>query len=512
MENKTNLLQENTQLKDIISEQEKSLHAKEKRIRILEEYILSLQQKQFGSSSEKQEVIQAELVFTEAEDTIEPETPKQDDAFADETVIIAEHKRKKRVSIPKELPRVEVIHDLSEEEKICPHDGTALKNIGFESHEQLDIIPATLQVLHHKRLKYACPCCEKHIVTATKPAQAIEKSIASPGLLAHIAMQKYVDALPLYRQTEIFRRIGVEMDRTTLANWMVRCGQLVQPLINLLHERMLEQTILYADETRVQVLNETGRAAETQSFMWVLRSTQLTCAAVLYRYEPTRSGKAAVELLHDFKGALMTDGYAAYNTVCDRNGIIHLACWAHVRRKFIEARKVQPKGKTGKADQALAYIQQLYAIETSIKEKTSNEKHAVRLQQSVAIIEKIKLWLDKSLAHSPPQSLISKALYYLQEQWPKLIRYTSSGSYPIDNNPAENAIRPFVIGRKNWLFSASPKGATASANLYSLIETAKANGLEPYGYLRKIFTELPQATSLKKIEALLPWNCKGVVD
>lgn len=179
MENKAHLLQENTQLKDIISEQEKSLHAKEKRIRILEEYILSLQQKQFGSSSEKQEVIQAELVFTEAEDTIEPETPKQDDAFIDETVIVAEHKRKKRVSIPKELPRIEVIHDLSEEEKICPHDGTAIKNIGFESHEQLDIIPATIQVLHYKRLTYACPCCEKHIVTAPKPAHAIEKSIAT---------------------------------------------------------------------------------------------------------------------------------------------------------------------------------------------------------------------------------------------------------------------------------------------------------------------------------------------
>lgn len=197
MENKTNLLQENTQLKEIISEQEKSLHAKEKRIRILEEYILSLQQKQFGASSEKQDVIQTALVFTEAEDTLEPETPVQEDAFVDETVIVAEHKRKKRVSIPKELPRVEVIHDLPEEEKICPHDVAALKNIGFESHEQLDIIPATVQVLLHTRLKYACPCCEKHIVTAKKPAQPIEKSIASPGLLAHIATQKYVDALPL---------------------------------------------------------------------------------------------------------------------------------------------------------------------------------------------------------------------------------------------------------------------------------------------------------------------------
>lgn len=501
----------------LISEKEKSLQAKEKRIRILEEYILSLQQKQFGSSSEKQEVIQAELVFTEAEATAEPEQPVQEDALVDDTIIIAEHKRKKkRLSIPADLPRFDIIHDLPDDQKICPHDGAALKQIGFESHEQLDIIPAKIQVLHHKRLKYACPCCDKHIVTAKKPAQPIEKSIASPGLLAHIATQKYVDALPLYRQTEIFKRIGVEMDRTTLANWMMKCGQLVQPLINLLHEQMLEQSVLHADETRVQVLNETGRAAETQSFMWVLRSIQPQCAAVLYRYEPSRSGKAASELLREYNGALMTDGYVAYHAVCQKNQITHLACWAHARRKFIEAQKVhhssdRTKGKTGKADQAIAYIQQLYAVERMLHDKNTDEKYRIRQTQSLPIINKIHQWIEKSLPHSPPQSLIGKALHYLHEQWPKLIRYLESGEYPIDNNAAENAIRPFVIGRKNWLFSASPKGATASANLYSLIETAKANGLEPYTYLRKIFTELPRATCIEQIEALLPSNCKDVV-
>lgn len=200
MENNPDLDKENDRLKEIISEQEKSLHAKEKRIRILEEYILSLQQKQFGSSSEKQDVIQAELVFTEAEDNAEAETPEQVDAFSDAPIVVAEHKRqKKRTSIPADLPRLEIIHDLPADQKTCPHDGAELKPIGFESHEQLDIIPASVRVLHHKRLKYACPCCEKHIVTASKPAQPIEKSIASPGLLAHIAIQKYADALPLYR-------------------------------------------------------------------------------------------------------------------------------------------------------------------------------------------------------------------------------------------------------------------------------------------------------------------------
>lgn len=497
---------------DIISGQEKSLQAKEKRIRILEEYILSLQQKQFGSSSEKQDVIQAELVFTEAEDGAEAEMPAQVDAFSDEPIVIAEHTRKKkRTSIPADLPRIEIIHDLPADQKACPHDGTALTQIGFESHEQLDIIPASVRVLHHKRLKYACPCCEKHIVTASKPAQPIEKSIASPGFLAHIAIQKYADALPLYRQVEIIKRIGVELDTTTLANWMIRCGVLVQSLINLLHEKILEQSVLHADETRVQVLNETDRAAQAQSFMWVLRSTQNNCAAVLYRYEPTRSGKAATELLRDYRGALMVDGYSGYNAVCEQQSITRLGCWAHARRKFIEAQKIQKGGKTGKADQAIAFIQQLYGIEKLINKQTVEEKYQIRQAQSLPILEKIKVWLDKSIAHALPQSLLGKALYYLHEQWPKLVRYVDSGEYPIDNNAAENAIRPFVIGRKNWLFSTSPKGAAASANLYSLIETAKANGLEPYAYLRKIFTELPQATSIEQIEALLPWNIKGAV-
>jgi len=513
MNNKPVLDEEKHRLKAIISEQEKSLQEKEKRIRILEEYILSLQQKHFGSSSEKQDVIQSELVFTEAEDSAEAEAPKQVDAFANEAVVVAEHKRKKkRTSIPADLPRIEIVHDLPVDQKQCPHDGATLKQMGFESHEQLDIIPASVRVLHHKRLKYACPCCETYIVTASKPAQPIEKSIASPGLIAHIAIQKYADALPLYRQGVMFKRIGVDLDTTTLANWMIRCGNLLQPLVNLLHEKILEQPVLHADETRVQVLNEIDKTPQSNRYMWVLRSTQPQATAVLYRYEPTRSGKAATELLRDYRGALMVDGYSGYNAVCEQQSIMRLGCWAHARRKFIEAQKTQPKGKTGKADQAIAFIQQLYGIEKTIKDKTPEEKYQLRQTQSLPVLQKIKIWLDKSIAHAPPQSLIGTALYYLHEQWPKLNRYVESGDYPIDNNAVENAIRPFVIGRKNWLFSTSPKGAVASANLYSVIETAKANGLEPYTYLRKVFTELPQATSLEQIEALLPWNVKSGVD
>lgn len=491
--------------KEILLSKNKILIAKQStRIQALEELLIALKQRQFGASSEKVSADQLAL-FNEAE--AEPEALTD----ADEAVTIPAHQRRahKRLSIPAELPREDIIHDLPAEQKICPHDGTALKQIGFESHEQLDIIPAQIKVLRHLRMKYACPCCESYLITAPKPAQPIEKSIASPGLLSTVATQKYVDGLPLYRQTEIFQRIGIALDRTTLANWMVKCGQLVQPLINLQHEKMLEQTFLHMDETPVQVLNEPGKSAQSQSYMWLLRSTQTP--AVLFHYAPSRRAEVATELLGEFSGALMVDGYEGYHCVCVQNTIQRLGCWAHARRKFIEAQQVQAKNKTGKADQALAWIQQLYRIEQEIKTQTAEEKLIARQQQSQPIIDKLKLWLAKSLPHVPPQTAIGKALHYLQHQWPRLIGYLDNGAYPIDNNPAENAIRPFVIGRKNWLFCASQAGANASANLYSLIETAKANGLEPYAYLKKVFTDLPNARTVEAVEALLPWNVKGGV-
>lgn len=499
MNNVDEILQENNSLKEIIQH-------KDSRIKILEAYIQTIKQKQFGASSEKLEAIQPDIFGDSASDT-----EAQEVVELQESVTVAEHQRKtKRASIPKELPRVNIIHDLPDTEKFCPHDGAALKHIGEETHEQLDIIPAKIQVLNHIRLKYACPCCEKHIITACKPAQPIEKSIASPGLLAFIATQKYVDALPLYRQIEGFKRIGIELDRSTLADWMQKCGLLLQPLINLIHDKILEQKYLHMDETIVQVLNEPNKTAQSQSYMWVLRSTLPTCSAVLFHYEPTRSGLVPSLLLRDFNGALMSDGYAGYNAVCIKNTIIRLGCLAHVRRKFIEAQKIQPKGKVGKADQGLAFIQSLYRIEQILSDKTSDEKSTARQQQSQAILDKLKEWLEKSLPATPPQTPIGKALTYLHNQWPHLINYVRDGDYPIDNNAAENAIRPFVIGRKNWLFSTSQKGAAASANLYSLIETAKANGLESYAYLKRIFTDLPNAKTVEQIERLLPWHCQKI--
>jgi len=418
---------ENTQLKQ--------------RIKLLEEYIRLQNQQKYGSSSEKDSSGQGQL-FNEAEDSC-------DSTDEDAAISVPAHtrKKKKRVSIPVDLPREDIVHDLPESEKVCPHDGTELTYIGDETSEQLDIEPAKIKVLRHLRRKYACPCCEKHLITAPKPAQPIEKSIASPGLLAYVTVAKYVDALPLYRQINIFKRIGVELDRTTLANWMIRMGGLIQPLINLMRETCAEQSVLHMDETPLQVLNEPGKKAQSQSYMWVIATTQASVPVVLFHYSPGRGGDTPKQLLPDFKGALMVDGYEGYNALCVENHLTRLGCWAHARRKFIDAQRQQPKGKSGKADVALGFIQKLYAIEKQSRDKPLNERLDIRQQQSAQVVEKLKKWLEKARQNTPPKTTLGKAVHYLNNQWPRLVAYLDDAALPIDNNRAENSIRPFVIGR-----------------------------------------------------------------
>jgi transposase len=499
------LAQKVQELEEQLQQKEALLEQRSQRIQTLEELIKQFQRKQFSASSEKLSKDQLPLgLFNEAEDVEAAEAEQPAD---DETVEVPAHTRRKkpRVSIPDTYPREEILYELPEAERVCPHDGTALKAIGTEDHEQLDFIPAQVKVVKHRRQKYVCPCCEQYHVTASKPKQPIDKSIASPGLLAYVATQKYCDALPLYRQSEIFKRAGIELDRTNLANWMVRSGQLVQPLINLLQDRLLAQPVIRLDETTVQVLKEPGKATQSQSYMWVAGHFGAQ-PAVLFHYAPTRSHSVPLELLSDDVNAIMVDGYEGYERACAQYSITRLGCWAHARRKLVDAQKLQKKGKTGKADQGLAFIQKLYAIETKLKTEPPDERYDIRQQQAKPITDKLRQWLEKSLPTVPPQTAIGKALHYLHNQWDRLVRYLDDGAYPIDNNRAENAIRPFTVGRKNWLFSNSQAGAKASANLYSLIETAKANSLNPYEYLKLVFKELPNAQSVEAIEKLLPWH------
>ena len=471
------------------------------KVLILQEQLNLALAKRYAASSEKISPDQV-CLFDEAE----ADVPAIEDA--DDVILVPANTRKKRgrKPLPDNLPRIDVIHDLPESERHCDHDGRLLSEIGEVISEQLDIIPAKIQVIRHIRKKYACTCGQC-IKTAPLPAQPIPKSMASPGLLAHIAVSKYQDALPLYRQETILQRIGVDLPRATLANWMIQAGTLIQPVINLLRDRLLDYDILQMDETTVQVLNEAGKTAQSKSYLWLQRGGPPDQPVVLYDYDPGRGAGVPKRLLAGFTGYLQTDGYDGYNAVVAVNGLTHVGCMAHARRKFSEAVKAQGKNKKrGKAHRGLALIQKLYRVEKQARRLNPEERYARRQQQASPVLDDLRSWLDDTLPLVPPKSATGKALNYLRREWDKLIHYLDDGRLEIDNNGEENAIRPFVVGRKNWLFSASVKGVKASANLYSLIETAKANGLEPYAYLLYLLTERPQAETVEAIEALLPGN------
>ena len=339
------------------------------------------------------------------------------------------------------------------------------------------------------------------------PPQPIPKSNASANTIAFVATGKFVDGVPLYRLEKVLARYGIDIPRHTLARWMIACGDLLVPLINLLRDQLLAHDVLHMDETPLQVLKEDGKTAQSQSYMWVQSGGPPGKRIVLFDYDASRSGAVPKALLGDYGGHLMTDGYEGYNAVVMQNDITHLACWAHARRKFIDVQRAQPKGKTGSADVALGLMGKLYGIERDLKEIDDiTQRTLERNMRSVPVLDELRAWLDKRKNAVPPKSKLGEALAYLDKYWPKLIRYVERGDLPIDNNRAENAIRPFVIGRKNWLFSDTPAGAHASARIYSLVETAKANGHEPHSYLCRVLRDLPAAKTVEDIEALLPWN------
>ncbi|AJE22284.1 IS66 family transposase [Azotobacter chroococcum] len=499
-------------LKQLLLSANEQMSAKDARIEQLQEQVALLRQRLFGPKSERSiDPDSPQLaMFNEAEQLAEEPAPAVE-AEAQEIAEVEEgvapiKRRGKRQPLPAELPRVEVVHELPEHELSCAC-GCRKQAIGEEVSEQLDIVPMQIRVIRHIRKVYACRGCETAPATADKPAQLIEKSLASPGVLAMLLTTQYVDGLPLHRFEKVLARHGVEIPRQTLARWAIRCAGQLQPLLNLMRDRLLESPVIHCDETRVQVLKEPDRDPSSQSWMWVQTGGPPEQPVVLFDYSPSRAQAVPLRLLAGYRGYLMTDDYAGYNALAAQPGIERQGCWAHARRKFVEAQQVQPKGKTGRADQALAWINRLYAIECELRQAGDAERLEARRQHSLPVLAQLKSWLDKTLSQVTTQTALGKAVNYLAGNWSRLIRYTEAGYLPIDNNRAERAIRPFVIGRKNWLFSDTPRGATASAQLYSLVETARANGQEPYAWLRHVLERLPAAQGVEDYEALLPWNC-----
>lgn len=475
---------------------------------LFEQFIL-LRHRQFGSSSELMSAQQR--LFDEAETLAAATTDAQDIAPIPAEIPAAQQPqtdkpaRGKRGPLPTDLARVEIVHDVPEAWRTCPC-GTPMVEIGQDISEQLDIVPMQVRVLRHIRKRYGCPGSLHAPVTAPLPAQPLPKSNASPDFLAMLLTVKYVDGLPLARFESVLDRHGVSVPRQTLARWVIGAGGVLQPLHNLMRDTLFDGAFMHIDETTVQVLKEKDKSPASNGYMWVQTGGPPGKPVIIYDYDPSRSGEVPVRLLQDYQGYLMTDGYDGYNKVARTDGIERLACWAHVRRRFVDAMRVQSKGKRGRADDAVELIGKLYRVERDHKASSDEVRLLARQQHSLPLLARLEAWLTKTLPMVTPKSALGTALSYLRDYWSMLVRYTERGDLPIDNNCCENAIRPFVIGRKGWLFCDTPAGAHASAVIYSLLETAKANGLEPYTWLRRVMRDLPAAKTVEEVEVLLPWN------
>jgi len=475
---------------------------------ILEQQTL-LRHRMFGRSSEAR-AGQGRL-FNEVELETASDANEDDAAPVDRTQTKSapnkppERRRGKRRPLPPELPRVETVVDVAEPERQCDC-GTPMVKIGEEVSEQLDIVPMTVRVIRTVRPRYGCPKGAHAPVTAPALPRVLPRSHFSAGFLAMLLTVKYVDGLPLNRFAKVLGRHGVDVPRQSLARAVIATRKALQPLFNLARDHLLDSAVIHMDETPIQVLKEPNRPPGSDSFMWVQRGGPPDQPVILFDYDPSRSGKVPGRLLEGWQGYLMTDDYAGYNAVARREGVEHLSCAAHARRKFVEAARVQAQGKAGRADDAIAFFADLYRIEREFKDASDAQRLQARQQRSRPILEQFKAWLDATRPVVTPKSKLGEALAYLARVWPKLSRYIERGDLPIDNNACENAIRPFVVGRKGWLFADTPAGAHASAVIYSLVETAKANGHEPYAWLRYALERLPLADTVDAMDALMPWN------
>jgi transposase len=509
--------QEKTGLNDkdaYILKLENTIKNLEQQVNNLTEMILLMRKKQFGSSSEKTPKKEAGVqlnIFNEAE--------AETDENAPEPVVkaVGGYLRKcpktGREEIIKDLPVNEIKCYLHENDCYCPRCSTHLTEIGSETvREELEYIPAQLKVIRYVRLSYGCPECKKkgvpYIKKALTPTSLMNHSLASPSTVARVMYQKYVNSLPLYRQEKDWEQLGFALSRATMANWIIRCSQdWLAPVVEFLKKELLSRDIIHADETTVQVLKEKGKAPQTKSYMWLYRTgMDGRPPVVIYDYQPSRGGKNAADYLDGFKGFLQSDGYAGYEKV---ENVVRCCCWAHIRRYFTDAipdlkNKDAPKSM---AEAGRDYCNQLFEIERTLEDLPPEKRKEERLRLEKPVLEAFWSWLEKL---SPMGgSALAKARNYALNQKPYMENYLLDGRCSISNNIAENSIRPFTVGRKNWLFSDTPKGADASAIVYSMVETAKANNLNVYKYLNYLLLYMPDMDYINDpevMEDMMPWS------
>ena len=504
-------------LEELVRKQDQTITELTAQVKWYQEQFRLLQQKRYGASSEKTTPVEQQtLVFNETEQLADPQASEPD---VEQITYERTKQRKSRGEDFSDLPVETIEYELPEDERHCPSCEGTLHSMKQEVRRELKIVPAQVSVVEHIRHIYTCRSCQDTqgdgpvpIVGAPAPKPVLPKTMVSPSLLAHLMSQKYVNGLPLYRQEQYFKRQGIPISRQNMANWMLAgAEQWLRPLYGRMHELLVDRTVLHGDETVLQVLREDGRSATTTSYMWLYRTGRDDTPIVLYDYQTTRASKHPVRFLKSFKGYLQVDGYAGYHAL--EPEVTLVGCWAHARRKFDEALKALPAEKQDAdvpAKTGLEYCNRLFAIERTIREQSldTQQRHQYRQEHSRPVLEAFSAWIKQQQQSALPKSAYGQALTYCRNQWPKLQAYLEDGRLEIDNNRAERAIKPFVIGRKNWMFCNTGRGAEASAMIYSVIETAKENGLNPEAYLTWLFEQLPNAdlNGPDVLDSFMPWS------
>lgn len=479
----------------------------------LTEMVLLLRKEKFGSSSEKTpKQIEGQLsLFNEAE--IEADSKSAEPVICCKGSMYHRKPKASREKLLKNLPIEEFPCVLHPDDMFCNQCGTALKEIGFvKARDEIEYIPAKVQIIRYMQQACECPIC-KHTVRpfikkAAVPRSVLNHSLASPSSVSYVMYQKYVNSIPLYRQEKDWEQMGIALSRATMANWVIRSTQEhFEPVIKHMQKELLKREVIHCDETPVQVLKEEGKKPQTKSYMWLYRTgNDGKAPIILYDYQPSRSGDNAASYLKDFKGYVHSDGYSGYNKL---DGITRCGCWTHLRRKFVEAipDKKAVDAPLTSAEIGRDFCNQLFKVEERLKDLTPKERFCKRLELEKPILEAFWCWLESLTVLKG--SALGKAVTYAMNQRPFMENYLLDGRCAISNNAAENAIRPFTVGRKNWLFADTPKGASASAAVYSIIETAKANGLNVFAYLQHLLLYMPDTdwqNYPEELDDLMPWS------
>ena len=491
-------------LKALVLAQQEQLLSHENEIAHLKLLIAKLQRMQFGRKSEKlsQQIEQLELRLEELQAKPD-ENASQPQKQHPSTFSPASAAKPARRALPDHLPRQTQRHD--PKESACPDCGGELRKLGEDISEMLEYVPASFLVVRHVRPKLSCTKCDR-IVQAAAPSRPIERGVAGPGLLAHVLVSKYTDHLPLYRQSEIYERQGVELERSTLADWVGGTSELLEPLVESLRRYVMAVGKLHADDTPVPVLAPGNGKTKTGRLWTYVRDDRPAgderAPAVWFAYSPDRKGEHPEQHLGEFRGTLQADAYAGFNRLYENGRIQEAACWAHVRRKFFD---LQQAHASAVASAALDRIAALYGIEQEIRGQPAEQRRAIRNTRARPLLESLRQWFEATLPKLSRKSDTTAAIRYALSRWDALVRYADDGHIEIDNNAAERALRAVALGRKNYLFAGSDAGGERAAAIYSLVGSAKLNGLDPEAYLREVLTRIADHP-ITRIEELLPWN------